>query len=81
MNTHDKSSDTHICIDELASRLGISEAEVLALEKAGTIPPSQGVPGDARRMYPRQKTLEMWDDWKAYCEFLDEEDGTNHANH
>ncbi len=80
---NDKSPDTHVCIDELASLLGISEAEVLALEKAGTIPPSErpAASDDARRMYPRQKTLEMWDDWKAYCEFLDEEDGTNHANH
>lgn len=83
MNAHDISHKTHVYIDELASLLGISEAEVLAYEKLGTIPPSEqhGLTGDTRRAYPRQKTLEMWDDWKAYCEFLDEEDGTNHANH
>ena len=83
MNAHDISHKTHIYIDELASQLCISEAEVLAYEKLGTIPPSEphGLPSDTRRAYPRQKTLEMWDAWKAYCEFLDEEDGTNHANH
>lgn len=82
MNAHD-SSKTHVCIGELASLLGISEAEVMEHEKLGAIPPSElhGSPGDARRIYPRQKTLEMWAEWKSYCEFLDEEDGTNHANH
>ncbi|MDH4216205.1 MAG: hypothetical protein OEV26_00310 [Gallionella sp.] len=83
MNSHDISSKTHVCIDELASLLGISEAEVLAYEKLGAIPPSEPhcFPGDTRRTFPRQQALEMWADWKAYCEFLDEEDGTNHANH
>ncbi len=83
MNTNDKSPDTHISIDELASLLGISEAEVLAHEETGAIPPSEvhSVPGGTRRMYPRQKALEMWAEWKSYCEFVDEEDGTNHANH
>ena len=78
-----KLSDTHICIDELASLMGISEAEVTAYEKLGAIPPSAPapLPGDTRRIYPRKKTLEMWADWKAYCELLDEEQGTNHANH
>lgn len=83
MNTHDMSSKTHVCIDELAALLGISEAEVLEYEKLGAIPPSQPhyLPGDTRRIYPRQEALEMWADWKSYCEFLDEEGGTNHANH
>ena len=83
MNAHDISHKTHVCIDELASLLGVSEAEVLAYEKLGAIPPSEPhyLPGDTRRIYPRQKALEMWADWKSYCEFLDEEDGTNHANH
>ena len=82
MNTHDI-SHKYVCIDELASLLNISEAEVLAHEKLGAIPPSEPhyLAGDTRRIYPRQKALEMWDDWKAYCEFLDEEVGTNHANH
>lgn len=77
------SNQTHVSIDELASLLCISEAEVLAYEKLGAIPPSEPhcLPGETRRMYPRQKALEMWDDWKVYREFLDEEDGTNHANH
>lgn len=83
MNAHDKSRKTYVYIDELASLLCISEAEVLAYEKLGTIPPSEPhyLPGETRRIYPRQKALEMWDEWKAYCEFLDEEQGTNHANH
>ena len=83
MSAHDISHKTHVCIDELASLLGISEAKVLEYEKLGAIPPSEPhyLPGDPRRIYPRQQTLEMWDEWKAYCEFLDEEDGTNHANH
>lgn len=75
--------ETYVYVDELASLLGISEAQVLEYEKLGAIPPSEPhpLPGDTRRIYPRQKALEMWDDWKAYCEFLDEEQGTNHANH
>lgn len=83
MNAHDISRKTYVYIDELASLLCISEAEVLAYEKLGAIPPSEPyhLPGDTRRIYPRQKALEMWADWKAYCEFLDEEQGTNHANH
>ena len=83
MNAHDTSPKTHVYIDELASLMGVSEAEVLAYEKLGAIPPSEphNLPGETRRIYPRQKALEMWDDWKAYREFLDEEDGTNHANH
>ena len=78
MNTHDT-----VCINELAALLRISEADVLAYEKLGAIPPSEPphLPGDTRRTYPRLKALEMWDDWKAYCEFLDEEQGTNHAHH
>lgn len=83
MNEQDTSHKTHVYIDELASLLCISEAEVLAHEKLGAIPPSEphDLPGDTRRIYPREKALEMWADWKAYCEFLDEEQGTNHANH
>lgn len=83
MNKHDIPDKTYVYLDELASLLCISEAEVLAYEKLGAIPPSEPhyLPGDTRRIYPRQKALEMWDDWKTYCEFLDEEVGTNHANH
>lgn len=83
MNPHDLSDKTHVYPDELAFLLGISEAELPAYEKLGAIPPSEqhSLPGDTRRVYPRQKALEMWADWKAYCEFMDEEDGTNHANH
>jgi len=73
----------HVYIDELASLLCISEAEVLAYEKLGAISPSEPhyLPGDTRRIYPRQKALEMWADWKAYCALLKDEEGTNHANH
>ncbi|MBI5627009.1 MAG: hypothetical protein HY935_07430 [Nitrosomonadales bacterium] len=83
MNAHDISHKTHVYIDELASLLSISEAEVLAYEKLGAIPPSEphNLPGETRRRYPRQKALQMWADWESYCEFMDEEDGTNHANH
>lgn len=83
MGLHDKSDKAHVFADELAALLGISEAEVLESEKIGAIPPSEAspIPGDTRRTYPRQEALQMWADWKAYCEFLDEEQGTNHANH
>lgn len=83
MNADDISHKTHVCIDELAFLLCISEAEVLAHETLGAIPPSEPgyLPDDTRRIYPRQKALEMWAEWKSYCEFVDEKDGTNHANH
>ena len=83
MNAHDMSHKTYVYIDELASLLCISEAEVLAYEKLGAIPPSEShyLPGDTRRIYPRQKTLQMWADWKEYCALLKDEEGTNHANH
>lgn len=83
MNAHDISHKPYVDVGELAFLLCISEAEVLAYEKLGAIPPSEPhyLPEDTRRVYPRQKALEMWAEWKSYCEFMDEEDGTNHANH
>ena len=83
MNAHELSLKTHIYLSELAFLLGISEEEVSAYENLGSIPPSEPhhLPGGTRRVYPRQKALEMWADWQEYCAFLRDEEGTNHANH
>ena len=83
MNAHEISLKTHVFIDELAFLLSISEAEVQAYENLGAIPPSEPhhLHGNTRRVYPRQKSLEMWSDWQAYCSFLKDEEGSNHANH
>ena len=83
MNADDISLKTYVYLDELAFLLCISETEVLEHENIGAIPPSEPphLLGDTRRVYPRQKALEMWADWKEYCALLKDEEGTNHANH